>query len=109
MSSEVNCPEKKEVYNSSTLEILPGGENILDPCNNQYWEVPAGKTGEEAEIIIDLKCPMLLDTFTIINGFETFGVRGFSLFGSRTKAGPWDDLFTGELSQGNKMDEKVRF
>ena len=89
------------------MEHLSDGENLLEPCNNQYWKAPVGKTGKEAEIIIDLKCPMLLDTFSIINGFGTFGLKMFSLFGSRTISGPWNELYTGELPPGKIMNEKV--
>ena len=84
------------------------GENILKPCNNEYWRAPAGKTGKEAEIVIDFKCPIQLETFLVINGFGSFGARKFSIFGSRNVDGPWDEVYRGELPEGEEMSEKVR-
>jgi hypothetical protein len=95
--------------NSSNLEVLPGGENMLSTCNNEYWRAPKGKSGEAAEIIVDLKCPIFLETFTIMNAFGDFGTNAFSLFGSRNLTGPWTDLYSGELPQGNEMTDEVLF
>ena len=94
---------------SSTLKLLPGGENILESCNNDYWRPAAGKSGEEAEIIIDLKCPMRLEGFSMINGFGDFGTEKFALFGSRNSSGPWTELYRGELLEGVEMTEEVIF
>ena len=66
-----------------------------------------GKTGEEAEIIIDIKCPLRLETFSIMNGFGNFGTRKFSLFGSRRAEGPWTELFKGDISQGVELTKEV--
>ena len=103
-----NC-QRWTVLSSSNLEVLPDGENILEPCNNEYWRAPVGKTGDEAEIIIDMNCTVLLDTFSIMNGFQDFGTKKFSLFGSQNLTKPWTKLYTGELPSGSEMTEKVRF
>ena len=65
--------------------------------------------GKEAEIIIDLKCPMWLESFSIMNGFGDFGTNQFSLSGSLNPTGPWTDLYRGELTQGVEMTEEVKF
>ena len=85
------------------------GEKILTLCDNEYWRAPHGKVGEEAEIIIDMKCPVLLESFSILNGFGDFGIKDFSLFGSRKLNGPWTRLFSGKLPQGLKMMDEVIF
>ena len=91
------------------FETLPEGENILESYNNEYWRAPAGGRGKEAEIIIDLKCPMWLESFLIMNGFGDFGTKQFSLSGSVNPTGPWTDLYRGELTQGVEMTEEVMF
>ena len=85
------------------------GENVLESCNNEYWRAPLGTTGDEAEIIIDIKCPLRLEKFSIMNGFGEFGTKKFSLFGSRKLNGPWTELYTGEIPQGVEMTDEVRF
>ena len=95
------------MLNNSNFTVIPSGENILKSCNNEYWRAPAGKTGEEAEIIIDLKCPMLLESFSILNGFADFGIKEFSLFGSRDLSGPWTAVYSGELPQGIELTQWV--
>ena len=94
------------MLNSSTLEVITAGENITSSCNNDYWRAPPG---EEAEIIIDMKCSKQLETFSIMNGYGDFGTKKFSLFGSREVTGPWTELYRGELPQGLEMTEEVTF
>ena len=106
---DIKCPEQKEVLSSSTLELLPGGENILEACNNDFWKAPARKSGEEVEVTIDFKCPLRLELFSIINGFGNFGTEKFALFGSRNSSGPWTKLYRGQLPQGVEMTEEVIF
>ena len=84
-----------------------GGENILDICNNKYWQSPVGKTGESAELIIDLGCLTLLETFSVVNGFGDFGTEEFSLHGAQSKDGPWTIMYQGMLGRGIIMDEEV--
>ena len=76
-------------------------------CNNKYWQAKPGKTGEEAAIIVDLKCSKQLETFSIINGFGSFGTKQFSLLGSRSATGPWTEMYRGELPQGEEMTDEV--
>ena len=78
-----------------------------ESCSNDYWKAPNGKTMEEAEIILDLKCPTRLETFSIMNGFGNFGTNKFSLWGAREMEGPWTKLYTGELPPGTEMTEEV--
>ena len=87
--------------------MIEGGEEIFESCNNEYWKAPPGGKEDEAEIVIDLKCPMRLETFSVINGFGDFGTKQFTLFGSRNISGPWTELYRGELPPGTEMTEEV--
>jgi hypothetical protein len=89
------------------MEVIPASENITASCNNEYWRAPTGKTGEDAEIIIDLKCPTRLDSFSIMNGFGDFGIKEYALMGSQRLDGPWTELYVGELPPGLEMTEEV--
>ena len=92
------------------MEVIGEAKNITeDSCSNDYWRGPTGKTDEEAEIIIDLKCPMRLETFSIMNGFGNFGTKKYSILGSREVTGPWTELYKGELQQGTELTEEVAF
>ena len=105
---EITCPNKTEVLDSATLEIIEEAMNITEEsCSNDYWKAPNGKTMEEAEIILDLKCPTRLETFSIMNGFGNFGTNKFSLWGARELEGSWTKLYTGELPLGTEMTEEV--
>ena len=100
-----DCPNPVQVLDSSSLEVITAGENILSTCNNEFWRAPAG---QQSEIIIDLGCSIRLETFSIMNGFGDFGTKEFSLFGSRDVSGPWTNLYKGELPQGYEMTEEVK-
>ena len=87
---------------------MPNSKNVTSKCNNDYWRAPLGETGEDPAIIVDLKCSIRLESFSIINGFGDFGIKDFSLFGSRSMEGPWKELYNGNLPQGVNMTEEVR-
>ena len=93
---------RSDHYDSFTL-----GENVLEDCSNSQWRAPDGKIGSEAEIIIDLKCLVRLEAFSIMNGYETIGTKKFTLFGSRKRDGPWTEIFSTELPQGKEMTDEV--
>ena len=102
---EYTCPEETEVLDSSTLDVLPSSQDILKTCGNEAWRAQEGKTG--AEIIVDLKCSVWLETFSIINGFGDFGIKEFTLFGTQSLSDPWTTMYQGELAPGEEMTEKV--
>ena len=105
--TDISCPNQTEVLNSITMEVIPEGMDITeDSCSNDYWRAPNGKTGDEAEIIIDLKCPIRLESFSIMNGFGGFGTRRFTMLGSRELTGPWIEIHSGELQMGIEMTEE---
>ena len=105
--SDLGCEDPVGVLGSNDMTEETAGENILELCNNKYWRPPVGKTRKEAEIIVDLKCQTILDSFSILNRFGDFGTKKFSLHGSRDKQGPWTELFQGELTEGMEMTEEV--
>ena len=103
----MDCPNEREVLSNSNLEVISSSKNITSRCNNEHWRAPSGKTGDDAAIIVDLKCPVRLETFSIMNGFGDFGVHHFSLLGSKSVEGPWTELYNGELPHGIEMTEEV--
>ena len=105
---EALCPESPEILKSSELNNSTSGENILESCNNDMWKAPIGKTGDDAEIIIDIKCPIMLETFTVRNGFSNFGINKATMIGSPNIEGPWIEMFAGDFQHGNEMTEEVR-
>ena len=74
----------------------------MHTCNDELWML-----GGEKEIILDLQCPILLESFAIINGFGDFGVKKISLYGAKELEGPWTQLYEGNLPEGNSMTEEV--
>ena len=104
--SESECDDPLEILDSSSLEPVSAGKNILESCNNELWRAP---DGEMTELIFDLQCPKELETFTIMNAFGSMGMKKFSLHGSQDMTGPWTELFRGELKVGNEMTEEVTF
>ena len=100
----LDCEFPTEVTSSTGK----GRDNILDACNNKFWKSPDGKTGENAELIIDMKCLTLLETFSVVNGFGDFGTKEFSLHGAQSMDGPWTILHEGELGRGLEYTEEVR-
>ena len=105
--SAIECQETNEVFDGTSLEMIDEAQNIFKSCNNNFLKTKKGKTGEEAEIIIDLKCPVRLERFSIINGFGNFGTKKFILFGARNISSKWKQLYAGELLIGNEMTEEV--
>ena len=94
-----------EILDSSTFDVLPSGQNILKTCDNEIWRAKEGHAG--AEIIVDLKCSVWLETFSIINGFGDFGIKHFTVFGAQSLSGQWTEMYKGELQPGEEMSEKV--
>ena len=77
----------------------------MKTCSNEAWRAPEGQTG--AEIIVDLKCSVWLETFSIINGFGDFGIKEFTLFGTQSLSEQWTPMYQGELLPGEEMTENV--
>ena len=95
------------MLSSTDFKVIPEGRNLLEKCTNAHWRAAKSKSNDEAEIIIDLKCPIYLETFKIMNGYGDFGTKQYSLFGSRNLTGPWATIHTGQLPQGIEMTEEV--
>ena len=79
------------------------GENVLTDCkedeSSKYWRAPTGRTGSGAELVMDLGCLIRLERILIRNGFGDFGTEKFSVWGARSKVGPWVSLHRGTLGQ----------
>ena len=74
--------------------------NILEECSDESWDVPAGATGDEAAIVVDMQCPIWLQDIQVINGVGDHSTKEFTVLGAHDGAGPWEQLFTGELEEG---------
>ena len=66
-------------------------------CSTDIWKAPEGATGEEASIVIDMKCSIEFQKVEMINGIGDFITKGFSIFGSNNSKGPWRKLYMGEF------------
>jgi hypothetical protein len=77
--------------------------NVLEECSGDAWNADEGAIGEDAEMVIDMKCPHKLQEVQVINGVGDFSTRGFSVLGSTNSTGPWKKIYIGELEK--RMDE----
>ena len=75
------------------------GATILDECQNEGWNAPEGATGDDAEMVIDMGCPIKLQDISLINGIGDFRTKQFSVFASINTVGPWKILYSGELGE----------
>ena len=75
--------------------------NLFDVCNEDAWTAPEGSVGKDAEIVLDMKCPIKLHQIQVTNGAGDFSTKGFTVSGSHSKTGPWSKLYTGEMELGD--------
>ena len=75
------------------------GPTILDECQNDGWNAPEGATGDDAEMVIDMGCPIKLQDISLINGVGKFSTKQFSVFASINSLGPWKILYSGDLGE----------
>ena len=73
--------------------------NILRDCSKKMWEATKQNAGEDAELIMNMKCPIELQEIELINGFGEFQTKEFSVYGSHNSTGIWNMLFEGTLDQ----------
>ena len=90
-----DCSSSKRVSSSSGTSNLG---IFTDDCTDG-WTAPEGRTGSEAELIIDMGCRTKINTIEMRNLDTTQGTRQFSIHISQTEDGPWDNLITGTLAQ----------
>ena len=77
-----------------------GAANIIEECGKEPWIASEGAIGEDAKMVIDVKCPLKLQEVQLINGVGDFSTKSFSVFGSQDSTGPWSRLYKGELKEG---------
>ena len=73
--------------------------NVLE-CSDQAWT----DGGENAEMIIDLKCPEKLLEIQMMNAEGDYRTNSFSLYGS-TNTTAWTRVFTGELEEAMNREQ----
>ena len=61
------------------------------------WEGTKENDREDAELIMDMKCPIELQEIQLINGFGAFQIKEFDVYGSHNSSGPWNMLLEGTL------------
>ena len=98
------CEEVATVVTSDEESKAEQGMNVLEDCNEnattKYWRTPTGKSGSEAELVLDIGCLIRLDYISLRNGFGDFGTKDFSVWGKRSEDGAWISLHNGTLSRG---------
>ena len=63
--------------------------------------------GENAEIVLDLKCPEKILEIQIVNAEGDFRTNRFSVYGS-TNTTDWTMVFKGELKEAMNKDQVIR-
>ena len=71
-----------------------------DDCEPQ-WTAPEGKTGADAELMMDLQCRVTLNVIRMKNGGAGEGIKEFTLWGAKTMDGPWVKLIASEMTKDN--------
>ena len=85
--------------------VISDPSSILRDCNKEVWRASEGVSGVDAEIIVDMKCPIELQEVQLINGVGEFLVKNFVVYGSNNSSDLWNMLFEEELDQRSR---KVR-
>ena len=71
-------------------------------ASNKHWRAPNGKTGSEAELIMDIGCLIRLEQISLKNGFGDFGAKQYSVWGARTVTSSWVLPHNGTLGKGGE-------
>ena len=74
-------------------------DKIFEECSGGVWNAAEGAIEDEAELVIDMGCPLMLEEIQIINGLGDFSTKSFTVFGSQDSNGPWIQLYVGVLKQ----------
>ena len=74
--------------------------DIFEESNKNGWKAPEGATGEDAKLVIDMGCPIKLQSIQLSNGADESSTKDLSVFASHTASGPWDKLSSGFLEKG---------
>ena len=98
------CEEPVNVVKSSDYNKDTTGSNVLHDCNvdASYWRSHIGKTGSEAELIMDIGCLIRLEQISLRNGFGDFGTKQYSVWGARSVTSSWVSLHNGTLGKGGE-------
>ena len=100
------CEEAPTIVESNDDSKDTTGENVLNDCNEnattKYWKAPAGKSGSEAELVLDIGCLIRLERISLRNGFGDFGTNQYSIWGARSETAPWISLHNGTLPIGGE-------
>ena len=86
-----------EVVSSSGS--IEDAANVLD-CSDDEWT----DGGENAEMVLDLKCPEKLLEIQIMNAEGDFRTNSFSIYGS-TNSTAWTKVFTGKLQEAADREQ----
>ena len=89
--------------------ITKGIPDILNASAENMWKAAVGSKGIDAELVVDMKCPMKLLNIEMINGEGDFGIREFSVHGSKELDGPWKILHQSKLDEGGLKVNRFLF
>jgi len=77
------------------------------PRVTNYWITDNGKTGEDAQLFLDLGCLKKVSGFLLKNthnaGYNDRGTRDFSIFSRKTIEDPWTMVTSGELADARNV------
>ena len=79
---------------------------IFEECSEGGWKAKEGSTGDEANVVIDMGCPIKVQNIQLTNGAEYFRTNQFSFLSSLGVNGPWNKLLSETL---RKDDNEVKY
>ena len=116
----LDCNPKLLAMSSMDEEVLTHEDSALvvsegtEIYHYNYWLAAPGKTGEEAQVVVDLGCEKMINGVYLRNTHNgdrnDRGTERFSLFGSLSADGPMFDLGRGVLEDSrSQVAEKTEF
>ena len=72
-------------------------QSSLSPDCTTGWLAPEERTGEDAQLTIDLGCTTLLDNVRMKNLAQDRGIDQFTIQSSNEPTGPWTEIVTARM------------
>ena len=85
------------------------GPSVLNRDCDTAWSAPAGETGSNALLILDLRCSTKINTISFKNLINGNGIKKFSILLSAAEDGPWTPLINGTLEPESGLVISISF
>ena len=85
------------------------GPSVLNRDCDTAWSAPAGETGSNSLMMLDLRCSTKINTISFKNLINGNGIKEFSIFLSATEDGPWNPLINGTLEPESGLVISISF